>query len=254
MRLICPNCDAQYEVADDVIPTAGRDVQCSNCGQVWFQHHPEHPPQDAVDDAEDDAQEADQEAPGPVRRELDPKVADILREEAALENKARARPAAPLESQPDLGLDAGAPVPDGNATAKQPFAHQKSVEPETVTATEAPTSRRDRLPDIEEINSTLRTADAGGVDPMPDDPLAYDTSPEGASGFRRGFSLMILLAVLLVSVYAMAPQIAQSMPQTDPYLSAYVAQVDTARTWLDGRVAAVLSWLDAVARSQSEST
>ncbi|MDC0135779.1 zinc-ribbon domain-containing protein, partial [Sulfitobacter sp.] len=31
MRLICPNCDAQYEVPDDVMPVAGRDVQCSNC-------------------------------------------------------------------------------------------------------------------------------------------------------------------------------------------------------------------------------
>ncbi|WP_420862285.1 zinc-ribbon domain-containing protein [Algirhabdus cladophorae] len=40
MRLICPNCGAQYEVSEDVIPQAGRDVQCSNCGQTWFQKHP----------------------------------------------------------------------------------------------------------------------------------------------------------------------------------------------------------------------
>ncbi|MDP3341596.1 zinc-ribbon domain-containing protein [Frigidibacter sp.] len=37
MRLTCPNCAAQYEVDDRVIPAAGRDVQCSNCGQAWFQ-------------------------------------------------------------------------------------------------------------------------------------------------------------------------------------------------------------------------
>ena len=37
MRLICPNCGAQYEIADDVIPAAGRDVQCSNCGHTWFE-------------------------------------------------------------------------------------------------------------------------------------------------------------------------------------------------------------------------
>ncbi|MGB5871974.1 MAG: zinc-ribbon domain-containing protein, partial [Albidovulum sp.] len=37
MRLICPNCDAQYEVEDAVIPDEGRDVQCSNCGTTWFQ-------------------------------------------------------------------------------------------------------------------------------------------------------------------------------------------------------------------------
>jgi predicted Zn finger-like uncharacterized protein len=39
MRLICPNCGAQYEVPDDVIPQEGRDVQCSACSNTWFQAH-----------------------------------------------------------------------------------------------------------------------------------------------------------------------------------------------------------------------
>lgn len=37
MRLICPNCDAQYEVSAEAIPETGRDVQCSACGHTWFQ-------------------------------------------------------------------------------------------------------------------------------------------------------------------------------------------------------------------------
>ena len=37
MRLTCPNCSAQYEVAEDMIPADGRDVQCSNCATTWFQ-------------------------------------------------------------------------------------------------------------------------------------------------------------------------------------------------------------------------
>ncbi len=37
MRLICPNCGAQYEVDDRVIPDGGRDVQCSSCGHAWYQ-------------------------------------------------------------------------------------------------------------------------------------------------------------------------------------------------------------------------
>lgn len=41
MRLMCPNCDAEYEVDASAIPETGRDVQCSNCGHAWFQHHPE---------------------------------------------------------------------------------------------------------------------------------------------------------------------------------------------------------------------
>lgn len=36
MRLICPDCNAQYEVPDDVIPANGRDVQCSSCNRTWY--------------------------------------------------------------------------------------------------------------------------------------------------------------------------------------------------------------------------
>ena len=68
MRLTCPNCDARYQVSDEAIPPAGRDVQCSNCGQTWFQHHPDNPP------AETDSQSPDLGA-GPDLRDPDEEVA-----------------------------------------------------------------------------------------------------------------------------------------------------------------------------------
>ena len=37
MRLVCPNCETQYEVADGAIPGGGREVQCGACNQSWFQ-------------------------------------------------------------------------------------------------------------------------------------------------------------------------------------------------------------------------
>ena len=40
MRLVCPNCEAKYEVPEDAIPETGRDVQCANCGHAWFQMRP----------------------------------------------------------------------------------------------------------------------------------------------------------------------------------------------------------------------
>jgi predicted Zn finger-like uncharacterized protein len=48
MRLVCPNCDAEYEVDSSAIPASGRDVQCSNCGHAWFQSHPEAEPESAA--------------------------------------------------------------------------------------------------------------------------------------------------------------------------------------------------------------
>jgi len=40
MRLVCPNCEAQYDLDDALIPAEGRDVQCSNCATTWFQGPP----------------------------------------------------------------------------------------------------------------------------------------------------------------------------------------------------------------------
>lgn len=120
MRLICPNCEAQYEVSDDAIPPGGRDVQCSNCQLSWFQtEKPTVPgreamqlttpvseaPKDETPPADDDAPaidaaEASDEpetpkvpetpdtsdedlSPAPQRKPLDDAVASILREEAS---------------------------------------------------------------------------------------------------------------------------------------------------------------------------
>ncbi|MBO8875663.1 zinc-ribbon domain-containing protein, partial [Staphylococcus aureus] len=37
MRLTCPECDAQYEVEDSLIPPGGRSVECARCGHMWHQ-------------------------------------------------------------------------------------------------------------------------------------------------------------------------------------------------------------------------
>jgi predicted Zn finger-like uncharacterized protein len=269
MRLICPNCDAQYEVVDEVIPTEGRDVQCSNCGQTWYQHHPDYMPETAEPGEEpddliepDDAPAQDEErapSPEPQRRDLDPSVADILRQEAELESKARASQSGGLESQPDLGLDTTESETDRRAReARERMARMRGEDPapkqvsEAAAAAAALGSRRDLLPDIEEINSTLRsTSDRQSGTPAEPGPVT-DARPAGKSSFRRGFTLMLLLAVILAALYAFAPQIARSVPQVDPYLSAFVAQVDTARSWLDGQVARLLTWLDAVASAQND--
>ena len=196
MRLTCPNCDAQYEVPDEVVPVAGRDVQCSNCGQTWFQHHPDHAPADedetdlglgnsAPDEDEEVAPPPPPPPPAveePPRRQLDPAVADILRQEAEAEHaarQARQAQAQALETQPDLGLDtADDPAPHGydddSAKEDAPAAAQDQraleakrrmarmrgeAEPVSEAAANAAalSSRRELLPDIDEINSTLRS-------------------------------------------------------------------------------------------------
>ncbi|MEC3859822.1 zinc-ribbon domain-containing protein [Mesobacterium sp. TK19101] len=265
MRLICPNCGAQYEVPDDVIPQAGRDVQCSNCGHTWFQPHPS---QDAglaeeldetlpgMDWDEDEdlpprkpapvperpvPERAAPERPAPRPRSLDPKVADVLRAEAEREARARAAEAGALESQPDLGLE----DPDTAAPARRKREEDAAKAPAArASEVKQAGSRRDLLPDIDEINSTLRSA-SERRELETAQARAEDTfDAPGQSGFGKGFRYAILLAVILAAVYIMAPRILDLLPQAAPVIDPYVAAIDAARVWLDGLLGQALGTLD----------
>ena len=251
MRITCPNCGAQYEVPDEVIPADGRDVQCSNCGDTWFQAHPDYP----LDEPEPEAAPEPPPPPppppprpdpapprpetrAPTPRQIDPDVAEILREEAAHESRLRAREGETLESQGDLGLDSLPPSEPSNAGRE---ARDRMARLRGETPPPAPDRPRSRLlPDVEEINSTLTASDKPAPQPTPeqakvDFPVA---APPRRSGFMRGFSLVLVLAALLVVVYLQADAIAEAVPATAPALQSYVETVNAARLWIDSKLAA----------------
>ena len=103
MRLTCPRCGAQYEIPEAVIPTGGREVECSACGNVWHQPAPAAaaPRSEIAAKSPDRPQvaapppaEASRPAePAKLNRKLDDDVLAILREEAERELSARAREA-----------------------------------------------------------------------------------------------------------------------------------------------------------------
>ena len=272
MRLTCRNCDAQYEVDDAAIPPKGRDVQCSGCGHAWFQMRVDAVPQlrpevsAPVDPAgpalaaamwsdpgvhrKDDPARTEpltDEGPPPVlpeaqedaalrRRSLDDTVLEVLREEAAREAAVRrAEAPPPIEVQTDLGLaPPPPPLPPSVLAARQSFA-DFLVSPDELTLEEdtqaRPASRRELFPDIEEINSTLRASS----EPRDDESEAGTETYAGADrrGFRTGFLMIILIAVLLSLLYAMAPRIVAAVPASESAMQAYVDGVDWARLGVD---------------------
>jgi len=285
MRLICPNCSAQYEVPADVIPAEGRDVQCSNCQETWFQTHPDTEPQkDFAQTLEEHFAQAGPEAapippqsdaisePVPIddeferaldqeldtiaeddpeiepaithersKREIDPSVADILREEAQREREQRA--AEIFEHQDECALESDEPASDPQPK-KSGYNDPKLDGLDEMykdTASDAPKSRRDLLPDIEEINSTLRRDKKSANREEPE-----TQAQKNASG-RRGFRAAIILLILAVAVYAYADLITSNVPQIAPYLDAYVAQIDQWRAALSDQTSGFLTWLQAQA-------
>lgn len=274
MRLKCPSCGAQYEVPDDVIPEDGRDVQCSNCGNTWFQAHDTSNTPDAqdteakaskdavwhpeVDSDVDGRPSVNQEAaPGssappapPKRRELDPSVADILREEAEIEARARETDFGGIEEQPDLGLQE--PEDEAAKRARQAQERMQKLrgeDPEAAAVAAAasavadrPKSRRDMLPDVEEINQTLRASNERSEVRSVQADLEDDEEPSG--GFGRGFLYTIILFAIAAALYWNAPQIGEAVPQLKGALDSYVALVDQLRVWLNTQVALVLEMIN----------
>lgn len=225
MRITCPNCEAQYEVEDRLIPEGGRDVQCSNCGHAWYQY----PPGSAADDSDEEEEATPPPPPSPPsvnapaiagaaaapavsrpRPPLDESLRAVLREEAEREAAARAaearrrRSMAPVETQSDPGID-GAPPPRAPAQSE--------------AGTEPRAARRESLPDIEAINASL----GGGSAALP--PVS---PPSRGGGFVQGFVSVLVLVALLYALYAVAPRIGAAIPALAGPLDAYVGAVDAA--------------------------
>ncbi len=351
MRLVCPNCGAQYEVPLDVVPTEGRDVQCSNCGITWFQRHPDDTSQDDEDfdleradpadidgdqhadthdvatdphgrdasadhgpdtgddavrddahggdpdydpdendddgwkdldvdtdsgsarDFDDDADDGwgddadDQDYPDmpdvdmpeppatdePRRRQLDPDVQTILREEAAL---ARSPEAEALESQPDLGLsDPETATQRRERESREHMAKLRGLPVAAAAATAAGAaiagaddgddaaggSRRDLLPDIEEINSSLRSK---GETVQTETEVEETDVGSQRRGFRTGCGLVMLLTAVLILIYLKADWITNTFPALKAPMDSYVEAANVLRAWLDDQVARLLVWLN----------
>ena len=249
MRLVCPNCDAEYEVDPAVIPASGREVQCSNCSTSWFQPSP------AAEEAAAEEAALFDAPPAAVQttvadsvtkpRAMDESVIAVLREEAEREAAARrAEASQPIETQPELGLTAAA------SPAAARIAMMKGTQPEPKTL-RRPQTRSEMLPAIEEINSTLRatsvrrTSEPSGVS---------DSTPAtraDASSFRNGFVLVLVVAAIGVVAYVMAPRISLHIPGLAPGMLIYVEAVDGARLWLDAMLRQAIAALRGLSGDQA---
>lgn len=268
MRLVCPKCEAQYNVADDAIPQGGRDVQCSNCSYTWFQ--PERRPplsrevsrilskpipsvqktQSRETSGYDTPQtgRANNSGPmhepvgdGPRRRPVDPAVADILREEAAraksVTDYSAVRKPATRDAKPEVAEETrkriAAMTADEDGTTS-------SARPASAAAAGAAAKANPRaIPDMTEINAALRaradTVGEGGLTEL------EKHEAERKRGFLRGFLIVLILFGLIVAPYIYADRLLAYMPELQGYIVTYVAVIDQLRLTLDTLVKAAIA-------------
>ena len=253
MRLICPNCTAEYEIPNDAIPAIGRDLQCSSCGVTWFSKPPEADPEISGDLSKVLAAQPPSVAIGPAETSnpspvgalgsdlppLDTAIADVLRQEAAAEVRLRSQDSAGgLESPPDRGLESADKINTSQRHARESqerIARMHGLGEQANSGEQTPPSPASGgddwaspRPDVDTLGSSLRVSDS---------PLTQDSDPAPAfyhqAGFSAGFLSILIVATLLTGVYIQAGSIGELIPDLTPPLDQYKATIDGARVWLD---------------------
>lgn len=251
MRIVCPNCGAQYDIADDAIPEGGRDVQCSSCAHTWFQT--EKPA--AVGRKRSELLLNTPAVDPPPRKPLDAAVSDILRQEAAHESKAREAEAAGPPPTQEPKRPPGVNVEETRRRIAEMTSAAEAAKPARSPAevaaaatgavaagaasTAAPQQNTNlrSVPTIEEINASLRArAEASDTSGLTE-AEQYDMVQR--RGFRRGFFFVLILLAILIVPYFFQAQINESLPQFSQYMVPYVEFIDQMRLWLNDQLQAL---------------
>lgn len=151
MRLICPNCDAEYEVDDAAIPQEGRDVQCSACGHAWFQTHPDREAAEQAEaelyDAPDGAMEPEDRLAAEAAEEARQAghAEDARAEVAGTEDEYEDEPLAPLAEPGEAAGAGGLPSAAARGLDEQVLAVLKEEAEREVAARRAEALNRPGL-------------------------------------------------------------------------------------------------------------
>ena len=261
-----------------MIPSSGRDVQCSNCGQTWFQEalgrdHEVSLPQEETqeesaesskpdtNDAEpssaftegepveepseasvsDHDPEPSEQGEPPQRRKPDESILGILREEAEREISARrAEEAASLETQTEFGLaEELKNAPESSPSATE--THQLGDHMAKLRG-ESDVKSDPEVPRSEllpDIDEINSTLTAATAS---EEEAAAAAAQEASHrrGFRLGFALVGLIFAVLIIAYLYSASIAASVPAAEPALAAYVDSANSVRMWIDGVMRALV--------------
>ena len=197
MLIKCPNCNAQYEVPNDIIPATGRDVQCSNCSKTWFVTglSGKKTVKDKISNYEGPQssglpkfETTESFLTDKSNKEVDRDVLEILREEADREIQARLRDS------------------DDEDTTKK-LSNKSAI-------------NKKALPDNIEIGTTL--------DEAPDSTATF-TGPSKSkiTSGKIGFIIGLVVIVLCWAIYTYDASITQSVPQTAIYIDIFKGYVDS---------------------------
>lgn len=223
MRIICPNCSAQYDVDASLFPEAGREVQCAQCETKWVQY--------------------------PAPPEPMPLTQPVAAPSARLPQSERDAIRAAVQDEMDIS----------GQEAQQQKAEEEDLMASLRQQLAEDDTDYDNVPDDDRVSgrrSVSRAADIAGVAVEPEEPQGggifaaakpaqekekakpnalaaalqeYERERGPRRGGRAGFLFAVLLAGLAAGAYFGRNHIATYYPPAKPYLEDYVRVVDQSR-------------------------
>ena len=195
MRLVCPNCKANYEIPRHAVPIGGREVKCDSCGHSWFQTRTKTSNDEQLIEPQTEITKEDTEEVASAasdQKKIDPSVIKILREEAKREIEARDQERNKKN------------IPSKN---KRSLKNVRDSEPATLT--------KDAV-----LKHQAKDALAEALE---------DKKTTKLSGFI--FGLLIVLFALLA--YTNSNQLISVLPESESYLVSYIEIIDEIRLELN---------------------
>ena len=214
MLIKCPNCNANYEVPNDIIPATGRDVQCSNCSKTWFVTglSGKKTVKDKISNYEGPEssglpkfETTDSFLKDKSTKDIDGDVLEILREEADLELRTR---------KADRSASSTAQKPSSKRAIKNSTKDNRRAHDAI-------------LPNNIEIGTTLEETLAPD---LPDEVPEKSKTKPGKLGFAIGFAII----GVCWAAFTYEDLITQSVPQATVYMEIYKNYVDYLLAIRDG--------------------
>ena len=199
MRLVCPNCKANYEIPRDAVPISGREVKCDSCGHSWFQTRTKKTNNKKLIEPEIKSTEEnfiEVESAVSNQKKIDPSVIKILKEEAKREIEARDRERTKQKTP-----------------SKNNVKNVRNNEPATLT--------RDAILK-HQSNDVIAEA-------------LEDKETKQPAGFI--FGLLIVLSALLAYTYS--EKLVLILPDSETYVASYIELIDEIRLELNKLVGKV---------------
>lgn len=245
IEIVCPSCQARYQLPDGSVGSEGRKVSCSSCSHKWRAYPDGEAPAAARPEPEREP------AAGPAA------APESMAAVAAIGNEFEDDPAAPDPPPPPPSADRDqqmAAIREMLADLNQgaEAAPEAAPEPRPAPVDLAPPVRRhagddeedrDQLKSrIEQLNRQTR-GDKGQSDKTNYDVARLRRQHEKrakkiqrardrrkkSGAFLTGFTLVSAVVATMVGLYVLQPQIIAASPQLAPAMNEYVATVDRYR-------------------------